>query len=61
MTQYLATGHLPDNFDPSSVDEAMVRDMDALNEQMVAKGVTIFAGGFAPGERREVAASTARQ
>ena len=48
MTQYLATGHLPDNFDPSSVDEAMVRDMDALNEEMEAKGVTIFAGGLHP-------------
>jgi hypothetical protein len=48
MTQYLATGHLPEDFDPSSVDEAMVRDMDALNEEMEAKGVTIFAGGLHP-------------
>jgi hypothetical protein len=48
MTQYLAAGHLPENFDPSSVDEAMVRDMEALNEEMEAKGVTIFAGGLHP-------------
>src|SRR5215475_1406602 len=37
MTQYLATGHLPENFDPSSVTEAMVRDMGALNDEMEAK------------------------
>ena len=48
MTQYLAAGHLPANFDPSSVTEAMVRDMGALNEEMEAKGVTIFAGGLHP-------------
>ena len=48
MTQYLAAGHLPANFDPSSVTEAMMRDMEALNEEMEAKGVTIFAGGLHP-------------
>src|SRR5712664_3476018 len=48
MTQYLAAGHLPENFDPSSVTEAMMRDMEALNEEMEAKGVTIFAGGLHP-------------
>lgn len=46
MTQYLAAGHLPENFDPSSVTEAMMRDMAALNEEMEAKGVMIFAGGL---------------
>ena len=48
MTQYLAAGHLPENFDPCSVTEAMMRDMEALNEEMEAKGVTIFAGGLHP-------------
>lgn len=48
MTQYLAAGHLPENFDPSSVTEAVVRDMEALNQEMEAKGVTIFAGGLHP-------------
>jgi hypothetical protein len=48
MTQYLAAGHLPANFDPSSVDEAMVREMGALNDEMEAKGVTVFAGGLHP-------------
>jgi hypothetical protein len=48
MTQYLATIHLPDDFDPSSVDEATVRDIDALNEEMDATGMRIFAGGLLP-------------
>jgi hypothetical protein len=48
MPQYLVAIHLPDDFDPSRVDEAMVRDIDALNEEMDAKGVRIFAGGLAP-------------
>ena len=48
MTQYLAAGHLPENFDPSSVTEAMMRDMGALNEEMEAKGVTILAAGLHP-------------
>jgi hypothetical protein len=49
MTQYLTTIQLPDNFDPSSVDEAMVRDMDALGKEMEASGVReVFAGGLSP-------------
>jgi hypothetical protein len=40
--------HLPDNFDPSQVDEAMVRDIDALNKEMIAAGVRIYAGGLFP-------------
>ena len=45
MPQYL------DDFDPSSVDEAMVPDIDALNEEMDAKGVRSFAGGLGPASR----------
>jgi hypothetical protein len=48
VTQYLAAGHLPANFDPSSVTEAMMRDMEALNQEMEAKGVTILAAGLHP-------------
>jgi hypothetical protein len=48
MTQYLAAGHLPENFDPSSVTEEIMRDMEALNEEMEAKGVTILAAGLYP-------------
>ena len=48
MPQYLVAIHLPDDFNPSSVDKSMERDIDALNEEMEAKGVTIFAGGLHP-------------
>ena len=49
MTQYLTVIHLPDDFDPSSVDEAMVRDMDALGKEMEASGFReVFAGGLSP-------------
>jgi hypothetical protein len=48
MPQYLVTIQLPDNFDPSTVTEAMIRDIEALNQEMDAAGVTKFAGGLAP-------------
>jgi hypothetical protein len=46
MTQYLVAIHHPDGYDGSLEDEAMHRDIDALNEEMEAKGVRIFAGGL---------------
>jgi hypothetical protein len=46
MTQYLVAIHHPDNYDPSKEGEAMARDIDTLNEEMVAAGVRIFAGGL---------------
>jgi hypothetical protein len=48
MPKYLVTIQLPDDFDPSTVDEAMARDIYALNEEMDAAGVTVFACGLAP-------------
>jgi len=48
MPQYLVAIHLPDDFDPSSVDKAMERDIDVLNEEMEAKGIRLFAGGLRP-------------
>jgi hypothetical protein len=48
MTQYLVAIHLPDDFDPSVEDEAMSRDIDVLNEEMVAAGVRVFVGGLLP-------------
>ena len=48
MTQYLVAIHHPDNYDPSTEDEAMHRDIDVLNDQMVAAGVRIFVGGLRP-------------
>ena len=40
--------HHPDNYDPSAEDEAMSRDIDTLNDEMVAGGVRIFVGGLSP-------------
>ncbi len=47
MTQYLVAIHHPDDYDPSvAEDEAMSRDIDALNDEMVAAGARIFVGGL---------------
>lgn len=48
MTQYLVAIHHPDNYEPSTEDDAMSRDIDILNEEMIAAGVRIFAGGLRP-------------
>ena len=49
MTQYLVAIHHPDDYDPFLVeDEAMDRDIDALNDEMKAAGVRIFVGGLRP-------------
>ena len=48
MTQYFVAIHLPDNYDPSVEGEAMARDIHALNEEMIAAGIRIFAGGLGP-------------
>jgi hypothetical protein len=46
MTQYLVAIHHPDNYDPSREDESMISDIHALNKEMMAAGVRIFAGGL---------------
>lgn len=46
MPHYLVAIHHPDNYDPSLEGEAMYRDISALNEEMIAAGVRIFAGGL---------------
>ena len=46
MPQYLVVGYLPDDFDPSTVDEAMGRKIHAFNKEMEAAGVMKFAGGL---------------
>ena len=46
MPQYLVSGYLPDNFDPSTQDEATIEAIHALNREMIAAGVRKFAGGL---------------
>ena len=48
MPQYLLTNFLPDNFDPSTVDEATVHAIDVLNEELIAAGARLLAVGLAP-------------
>jgi hypothetical protein len=52
MTQYLVAIYHPDDYDPSVETEAMSRDIDALNDEMVAAGVRMFVAAFPrPAER----------
>ena len=46
MPHYLVAGYLPDDFDPSQMDEAVGREIHALNKEMIAAGVRKFAGGL---------------
>jgi hypothetical protein len=49
MSQFLVAVQLPDNFNPSPADAAaMGRDIDVLNEEIVAAGVRVFMGGLTP-------------
>ena len=46
MPQYLVAIHHPDDYDPSTEGEEMIRDIDVLNEEMKAAGARFFAGGL---------------
>ena len=46
MPQFLVAIHHPDNYDPSLEDEAVIRDITALNNEMIAAGVRSFACGL---------------
>ncbi len=48
MPQFLIAGYIPDDFDPSSIDEATGQAIHALNKEMIAAGVRKFAGGLGP-------------
>src|ERR1700749_3876590 len=48
MPHDLVASYLPDNFDPSTVTEAMMEEIHALNREMIAAGVRKFACGIAP-------------
>ena len=49
MAQYWVAIHHPDDYDPAALeDEAMHRDIDVLNDEMVAAGARVFVGGLRP-------------
>ena len=51
MPQFLVAIQHPENYDPSLEEEAMIRDIGALNEEMEAAGVRRFAGGLESASR----------
>ena len=46
MPHYLVAIHHPDGYDGSLEGEAMMRDIDVLNQEMTTAGARIFAGGL---------------
>jgi len=48
MPQYLVCNYMPDDFNPSTVTEAMMEEIHALNREMIAAGIRKFACGIAP-------------
>ena len=48
MPQYLVNGYIPDDFDPSQMDESVGQAIHALNKEMIAAGVRRFACGLGP-------------
>jgi hypothetical protein len=46
MPQYLIAGYMPDDFDPSSMTEAMGRAIHAFNQEMEDAGVLKLACGL---------------
>lgn len=46
MTQYMVAIHHPDDYDPAVEDEAMRRDITALNVEMTTAGIRVFVGGL---------------
>src|ERR1700678_3432499 len=59
MPQYLVAINLPAHFNPSQSDPAMMDDIHALNKEMIAAGVRLFAGGLSPaGHAKSLRAQT---
>jgi hypothetical protein len=48
MPQYLVAIQHPENYELPADAEAMIRDIHALNREMIAAGVRDFAGGLQP-------------
>jgi hypothetical protein len=46
--KFLISANLPDDFDPSTMDEQVGRNIHAFNAELEAAGAMFFAGGLAP-------------
>src|ERR1700761_9126959 len=53
MPQFLVAIQHPENYKPPADNEAMIRDISALNREMIAAGVRDFAGGLQPAGKAE--------
>jgi len=57
MPHYLVTGHLPDNFDPSTQSEETVHQINMLNDELEAAGARLVAAGLsAPSQAKSLRA-----
>ena len=61
MPLYLVAVQQPDDFDPSTVTEAMIRDIDALNEELEASRRQDFRCRLLRGRQRKVRADAVRR
>jgi hypothetical protein len=48
MPQFLIANYLPGDFNPSTVTEAMIEEIHALNRELIAAGIRKFACGISP-------------
>lgn len=44
--KFLVAIHHRDDYDPTTEDEAMHKDIDDLNDEMIAKGIRVYVGGL---------------
>ncbi len=57
MPHYLLAGILPDNFDPSTMTEEIVHNINMLNDELEAAGARLVAAGLsAPGQAKSLRA-----
>jgi hypothetical protein len=61
MPHYLVATHLPDDYDPSLEGDEMIRDIHALNAEMDAAGVRLFAGGLEPASKAKTLRTQANE
>ena len=62
MPQYLVANDLPDDFDPSTVTEAMMEEIHALNTQtLIAAGAKEVRLRHLPGRQRKDGAEAAQR
>lgn len=48
MMKFFISAHLPDDFDPSTMDEQVGQNIHAFNAELEAAGALFFACGLAP-------------